>query len=107
MMTIALRRAKCRRVACRDWKGGPTGSLATASTQSCTGLHFAFGAYFMPSTLRTESAMDGWFHCSFTNVFDVKENVRVTPVTSYDQRCVVLPFHSIVDVPCPSRCNHA
>ena len=39
------------------------------------------------------------------NVFDVKENVRVTPITSYDRRCVVLPFHAIVDAPCLSHCN--
>jgi hypothetical protein len=39
------------------------------------------------------------------NVLDVKENVRVTPITSYDQRCVVLFFHTIVDAPCLSRCN--
>ena len=49
--------------------------------------------------------MDGYFHGSVTNVFDVKENVRVTPITSYDQRYVVLPFHTIVDAPCLSRCN--
>ena len=42
-------RAKCRRVACRDWKGGPTGCLATASSQSSTGLRFAFGARFVLS----------------------------------------------------------
>jgi hypothetical protein len=30
--------------------------------------------------------MDGCFHGSFTNVFDVKENLRVTPITPYDQR---------------------
>ena len=82
-------------MACRDWKGGPTGSLATASTQSCTGLHFPFSARFVLSTLRTDSAMDGCFHGSFTDVFDVKENVLVTPKTSYDQRCIVLPFHTI------------
>ena len=51
--------------------------------------------------------MDGCFHGSFTNVFDVKENVRVTPITPYDQRCVVLSFHTIVDAPCLSRCNRA
>ena len=49
--------------------------------------------------------MDGCFHGSVTDVFDVKENVRVTPITSYDQRCVVLPFHTTVDAPCLSRCN--
>jgi hypothetical protein len=49
--------------------------------------------------------MGGYFHGSVTDVFDVKENVRVTPITSYDQRCVVLPFHTIVDAPCLSRCN--
>jgi len=41
------------------------------------------------------------------NVLDVKENVRVTPITSYDQRSVVLPFHTLVDAPCPPRCNRA
>ena len=56
---------------------------------------------------RPESAMDGCFHGSFTNLFDVKENVRVTPITSYDQRCVVLHFQTIVDAPCPPRCNRA
>jgi hypothetical protein len=54
---------------------------------------------------RTEPAMDGCFHGSFTNVFDVKENVRVTPITSYNQRCIVLPFQTIVDAPCLSRRN--
>jgi hypothetical protein len=49
--------------------------------------------------------MDGCFHGSFTNVFDAKENVRVTPITSYDQGCIVLPFHTIVDAPCPPCCN--
>src|ERR1700693_6090418 len=39
------------------------------------------------------------------NVLDVKENVGVTPITLYDQRSVVLPFHSIVDLPCPSDCG--
>jgi len=47
------------------------------------------------------------FHGSFTNVFDVKENVHVTPTTSYDHRYVVLPFHTIVDAPCPPCCNRA
>ena len=39
------------------------------------------------------------------NVLNVKENVLVTPITSYDQRCVVLPFHTLVDPPCLSHCN--
>jgi hypothetical protein len=56
---------------------------------------------------RLESAMNSCFHGSFTNVFDVKANVRVMPISSYDQRCVVLPFHTIVDAPCPPRCNRA
>lgn len=51
--------------------------------------------------------MDGCFHGSLTNVFDVTENVRATPITSYDQRCIVLPFHTIVDAPCLSRRNRA
>ena len=51
--------------------------------------------------------MDGCFHGSFTNVFDVKENVPVTPITSYDQRCVVLSFHTVADASCPSHCNRA
>jgi hypothetical protein len=41
------------------------------------------------------------------NVLDVKKNVRVTPITSYHQRCVVLPFRTLVDAPCPSCCNRA
>ena len=47
---------------------------------------------------RTEPAIDGCFHGSFTNVFEVKENVRVTPMPSYDQRCVVLSFHIVVEL---------
>ena len=71
-------------------------------------LALRFDAYLVLSTRERNPRWTVAFMVplgSFTKVFDVKENVRVTPVTSYDQRCIVLPFHATVAAPCPPCCN--
>ncbi len=88
-------------------EGRPTGSLAHCIRSKLQRLRLALA----PTSCcpPANGTRDGrlLFHGSFTDVFDVKENVRVTLITPYDQRCVVLSFHTIVDAPCLSRCNRA
>lgn len=72
--------------------------------EAATGLRSALA----PTSYRSpqmESSIDSLSMITLVNVLDVKENVRVTPITPYDERCVILVFHTIVDAPWPSCCN--
>ena len=106
MMTIAPRRAKLPPFGVSRLEGLGRSPLPCLRIRS--NLHplaLRFGACFV---LSTRERNPRWTVASVVPLllcFDLKENVRVTPITSYDYRCVVLPFHTIDDAPCPPCCN--
>src|SRR5207249_2588067 len=93
----------CPHVARRDWKGrsAPLPPHPLEATPAWVSLWRLLRCCPPANGIRDGRLLP----CSVTNVFDVKENMRATPITSYNRRCVVLPFHTIVDAPCLSSCN--
>jgi hypothetical protein len=107
MMAVASRRARLPPRGVSRLEARPDRLPRLCIPSKLHTLALRFDAYFV---LSTRARNPRWTVASMVpllTVFDVKENVRVTPISSYDQRCVVLPFHTIVDAPWPPRCSRA